>query len=479
MANYFSSHEQNGDKKEGAHEKKQRTPRSKTRPKRFIRVKDGQIKGSATSGKSKRLRRSQTPHQHGPHWPPRSPFREAIVPNADFEGSDTEILDVIPRTTQDVLPGPSQTVTDSTLQKKALSPRVMDHNDAQPVEHHENALEHTPDHEKASQGPRQTSTEAPHSSAILHTVSDHGQTSRVSKPQKTSRACRNSVGHTMHAERRGSTQRLPDALEVYFEQIRGKFGEEQATKENEHRLKVKGLEERIAALQEFGSAQKQRIDELEAAKSELRNRMKSQVDKFGDLQKFLTGIGKDYDKLKDEKKTLERRCSSTLNAKIEEIHNEKAVLEKQFLTTIEAVGKSQRSMKQAMDDCYVRLSISESKKKYLSEELERHKMLLQEERSRHNDQQYKVLGSMQGILTRLDENSGALNEKMDSLQAAVDPCSSGNRRDSPLQHCVNVLEDMRRMPPLKYKDVEKAEAMLRYLHERLVTVNIHTSRLTF
>jgi hypothetical protein len=182
-------------------------------------------------------------------------------------------------------------------------------------------------------------------------------------------------------------------------------------------------------------------------------------------QKFVSGLQKDYEKLQKSAVSFQDECKRVLQHKIAEIESEKEALRHESETALDTLARSQKSLKVTVDDLYVMLTISQSKRKDLAESLNQQVRMYEDEKAKRSDLEMEILASVQGVERQLDDRSTVLVEKLVSLQASVHDATAGNAKDSAVQECLAALRKLQVTPFLTTKDVQKAEGMLRFVQE--------------
>lgn len=209
---------------------------------------------------------------------------------------------------------------------------------------------------------------------------------------------------------------------------------------------------------------KEKYDALHESTKQLREKAKSN-------QRYVSGLQKDHEKLQKSAITFQDECKKTLQQKIVEVELEKQSLQRALEATLDSLAKGQRTLKATTDELYVRFIISESKRKHLVENLSRQVILYEEEKTRRKELETKLLPSFQSVQRQLGDRSTQLIEKLERLQTSVDGVASELGQGPGVQECLDALRKLQDAPFLMMKDVEKAERMLRFMHEGYVRTN--------
>ncbi|KAF2649893.1 hypothetical protein K491DRAFT_160100 [Lophiostoma macrostomum CBS 122681] len=303
--------------------------------------------------------------------------------------------------------------------------------------------------------------------APLHATSDHSGVNRVAKGTKKPRAMRGSqparlkAGSAMASAVDGALQSLRVAL--LADQFRNEHVNTARASE------IESLRQTISALQQANNAHEGHIKSMEATEAGLRAKMSQQAERVKVMGKFLTGLGTDCDIFKANIEAQQAACSSGLEKAIAEATKEKVALEEDFLTTVETLQKSQRTMRQTLDDCFVRLQISEARKKDLEEALKAKSLICKEESDKRAQLEQQIMASIQHLQRHVEENQGNLVVKLGDMQAGVEKMAHDDSRDALIQECMTALKDFHNTPFLTIKDVKKAEEMLQFLRTSLET----------
>jgi chromosome segregation ATPase len=233
---------------------------------------------------------------------------------------------------------------------------------------------------------------------------------------------------------------------------------------------MEALQQANSALNQANDAHKGHIESMKAAETDLRAKMSLQTEKVRNMGKFLKGIGTDCDGFKANMKLQQEKCSSDLKKAIAEVQKDKVALEQDFLATVKTLEKSQRTMKQTLDECFVRLQISEARKKDLEDALKAKSLVCKEESDKRVRLEQQIMGSIQSLQSQVEEGQGSLVEKLGAVQASLDMMAPDESRDTLIQEYMTALKDFRETPLLTIKDVQKAEGMLQFLRTRFVVL---------
>jgi hypothetical protein len=308
----------------------------------------------------------------------------------------------------------------------------------------------------------------PHDSneVVLRDISNRNGAPRVTKTKKK-RAI--SGSQALPLSNAAGVQGLVPALggfEQSLESVRLAFLAEQYRRNYDHATELKHLKEVKTLLQDQINLQNVTIVEWKDKHDKLSDNVAVLREKARTNQKYVAGLQKDYQKLQKSASILQDDCKKTLQQKIAEVESEKDSLRHEFEMTLEALAKSQKNLRETIDDLYVRLVISESKRKDLAENLNKKVAMYEEEKRKRDELEKQLLCSFQNIQRQLDDGSTALTEKLSNLQTSIDGFAAVQEHDSGVQDCLVVLQKLKTTPFLTIKDVQKAEGMLRFVHKR-------------
>jgi hypothetical protein len=231
---------------------------------------------------------------------------------------------------------------------------------------------------------------------------------------------------------------------------------------------IREKETAIASLRETIRYQSDVIELQKAEGNRLQRNSEQLKENSGRLEKFMKGIEKDYSRLDKQVKVHQQSCDKILQDKIAELESEKSALIQEFTTTLDAVDRSRRNLKLGIDDCYSRLVISESKKSDLTVQLCRLDHLYKEEKKRRSDLEQQTIPALRSLQELVEDGHTVLTNKLGTIQGSLDDTTADEDRNAHLKKCIDAVHSMQAIPFLTTKDVEKAEGILRSVHERRV-----------
>ena len=294
----------------------------------------------------------------------------------------------------------------------------------------------------------------------LHGVSSRAGPNRVSKPKKKKR---NTV--TLHPAAAMSAIGDHDGFFQAFDHVLDGLRMVVFKAHSDHTSGMNARKGSIEALQQVIGLQKATIEALKNTDAKTRATMARQADTVEKLKKYVKGLETDHAKIKANIRSYHNECDEFWKEKVGEVSTEKVELEREFSTMIHAVNKSRHSMKTAMVECCHKLELSEHKRTTLVQDLKMQHALLATEKKKSADLEQQIISSLQAIHNRLENSIGAMNEKLGSIQSSVEDTSADDKRVACLNECMEALKGLRAIPFLTAKDTQKAEGMLRFLHE--------------
>ncbi|KAF2796924.1 hypothetical protein K505DRAFT_415434 [Melanomma pulvis-pyrius CBS 109.77] len=302
----------------------------------------------------------------------------------------------------------------------------------------------------------------------LHEVSCRAGPSRVGKPQKKNRnaaAPQRSVRMPMsgNSEYGSGFSMFDHALES----LRMAAHAEQVKRQLVHDTEINLSKGTIAALQDSNDLHKDTIQSLRDADVIMRAKVNRQANSVKQLEKIVKGLENDHALVKATVKNYHDEYDKTWKEKIREVEAERASLESDFHTTINCVNKSREAMKETLIDFSHQLELSENKRKDLINNLKFQGTLLEAEKKRCACLEERVMSSLQVIQHHVENNSSVVIDKLGSIQTSVDDTTADKNRDACLKECMDVLHSLRATPFLAAKDTQKAERMLRFVHESI------------
>ncbi|KAF2117230.1 hypothetical protein BDV96DRAFT_598152 [Lophiotrema nucula] len=299
--------------------------------------------------------------------------------------------------------------------------------------------------------------------SALHGILSQEGSNRISKPLKSSRTGGNPHGRVGRSQ--PFMNRTP--IDNLLESVRFSYTAEQVKTELTQKAITQAHNDALQALKDANVQYKCRIDTLEAAERELRTTLKQKSEAAKNLQKYVQGLSNDHVKFKATVKSHEESCKKALREKIQELESEKSSMVNAFHDTITHLEGSQRKLRAVVNECYNELQIVSARKSDLIKIVNDQHTLLERERQKCANLEEQIVDSLRTVLHRLEDDHEALLEKLESVQTSVERSNADDGHDDPIKECLENLRALRDMPFLTIKDVQKAEGMLRYVHERI------------
>ena len=239
--------------------------------------------------------------------------------------------------------------------------------------------------------------------------------------------------------------------------------------EHENAIKLKHHEETIVMLRDLVSLQNDTIAEWKARHHDLHNAVVRMTGNAKTHKEYAAGLQKDYEKLQELATSFHVQSKKTLQEKIAEVESEKESLRRDFEVTLNVLGKSQANLKATLEDLCVRLRSSELKRIYFAQSLSKQTAMYEEERRKRDDLEKQLLLSVQSTQRQLGDASTALVGKLEALQSSIyEVVATDRNQETGMKECLKALQSIQGTRVLTVKDLQKAEGMLRFVHERYV-----------
>jgi hypothetical protein len=278
--------------------------------------------------------------------------------------------------------------------------------------------------------PGQPSPQRKRVKAMLHETSGRDGLHRVSKPRKKPRTVGSPLPHGFQ------TPSVSENVERSLGDLRMAMLADSFRMQHEHMVATNQYTELSTALNIKIDMQKKTIAEHEQKNEDLKGALSRLEKKAETNQRYVIGLQKDHEKLKKSFTSLENQNKKILQAKLSEIENEKDSLRRDFEVTIETLGKNHKNLKATINDIYMRLVISESKKKGLEEDLSKQEKMCEAERRKRDDLEKQLLSGAQSIQRQLEEGSTALVNKLALLQSSVDAIAAEDAPNEGIKECL-------------------------------------------
>lgn len=182
-------------------------------------------------------------------------------------------------------------------------------------------------------------------------------------------------------------------------------------------------------------------------------------------QKYVAGLQMDHEKLQKMVASYQDECKTRLAEKIEELENEKQVVRQELDTTLQQLSKSHKNMRATLHEFYVRLRLSELERKSLKDNLSRESALLEQEKDKNAELKKSIIPGVRELNFQISKTSTAMCNKVEALQCSFDTQDRSGVKEK-IDACLDTLRQIQNLPHLTLENVQKAEGMLRFIHER-------------
>jgi hypothetical protein len=297
---------------------------------------------------------------------------------------------------------------------------------------------------------------------VLHGISDLNGPYRVGKAQKRRRPLQQAVAS---ASFRNPIFLPQSDFDKAWETVRTAYYADHSRKDTDIATQTKHFEEVKALLQNQIIQNSATIAEWKDKYAALNAVVVDFREKAKTNQKYVSGLQKDHEKIQKSVVTLRDECKKALQEKIAEVELEKQSLLRDLTAILEASEKSKKNSMKTTDELYVELTISQSKRKDLTENLEKQVAMYEEERAKRYDLESRLLPSVQNVQRQLDDRSTQLANSLDTLRKSTEGAASRQGTDASINECVEILRKFEATPFLTSKDVEKSERMLRFVND--------------
>lgn len=302
--------------------------------------------------------------------------------------------------------------------------------------------------------------------SVLHTNSSRGSSIRISKTRSKKRTNGPSTSLALRNPGDGASLSSSPDHEVILNMMAMclRAGDSKARNIVDTNAKAHGAA--IASLQETIVQQNCTIQNLQSQNDNLNGRVQKMSDSTTQWKKYVKGMEGDYARLKSQTEAHCKNSDKLVKDSVHGLEQERSVLKNNFLQTIEVLHTSQRHMREAMNDCFTQLVLSENKHQSVSKQLHKLAADYDAERKKNSDLEQQILPVVQTIQDRLAENHRIIIEKVGEIQVSVNDKSTEQERDICLKECLDTIHSFRSVPVPTVNDLRKAEGMLRFIYER-------------
>jgi uncharacterized coiled-coil DUF342 family protein len=301
--------------------------------------------------------------------------------------------------------------------------------------------------------------------AVLHGISDMSGPYRIDKAQKRRRVPQQVMAlASFHNPETGAQTEFDKALAT----LGAAHHADQSRKDNHITTQAEHFREVKTLLQDQMKQYCVTISEWKDKHAALSTNVVHLREKAKTNQKYVSGLQKDHEKLQRCLVALQDECKKVLEEKVAEVEHEKKSLLLEFNNTLDILGKGQKKLKGTVDDLYVRLRISESKRRDLTENMTKQIAMYEEEKARRNDLESQLFPSIRNVQRQLEDRSTQITGSISTLQNSINKAASGLGQDTSLQECIETLRKFQKTPFLTVKDGQKSEGMLRFMYDEYV-----------
>lgn len=304
----------------------------------------------------------------------------------------------------------------------------------------------------------------------------HGRCSPqgVTKTQRKTRTVQNAYSRASTTPEDSAARSGLTVLDMALKSIRDACLTEEHRMQKQMTSTVKVLEEEKTQLQNV-------ITKHSVTIAKLRVKIERSDDQFAQLsgkistsQKYVAGLQKDHEKFV----VTQKQSEQALRTQVAEVVSEKALLQVEFESAMNSIIKHRKQMMETMNEIYAHYVKSLSRIKDLERQLKEQTSNHGEEKSRRIELENQLLPSLQGLQRQMVEDSAAIVDKVSRFSADLENRMILNGNNCSAEECVQILRKLDSLPLLTTNDVQRAESMLRFVHEQLVFLVNFKSRLT-
>lgn len=236
--------------------------------------------------------------------------------------------------------------------------------------------------------------------------------------------------------------------------------------ENKDREILKANELTVNTLNEKVRYQEGRIDNLTFVRNDLQEKLRQLQETGEKMQEHVGSLGREVEKTRRQARARYNEDKALLKKKLDDANSENMTLQQDMLEALDRATRSQRKTKTCLDDCFVQLVVSESKKSDLAERLAKQCGLYEEERKKRTELEQQILPILGNLQGGIGDGAQRLFAKLEDIQRTMQAINADEERNACLQQCLDEIKSLRDFPVLAPQDVKKAEGMLRFVHER-------------
>ena len=308
---------------------------------------------------------------------------------------------------------------------------------------------------------------------VLPAESPASSPSRIVKPSKMSRFIHGNHTNISSTGRAFPAHSRAAAIEIALNNLRSACLADQYEAEHRMAFVVAELKAEKAELKaektQLQDTVSQQLTTITEQRCQL-DSMKTQYARLSDTakrnQKYVVGLQKDHEKLKKSVISCQEKTKQTLQAKIDEVSQEKEALRVQLESAVDILTRRLRSLLDTTKEAVSCFETARLREKELYKQLEELLNVYKEEKDRRIELETQLLPSVQSIQDQLKESTATLKETFASFHTELKDREKQDARFCSIEECVTIVRKLEAQPILTPNDVRKAEGMLRFLHER-------------
>ena len=318
------------------------------------------------------------------------------------------------------------------------------------------------DHETTSGPPSRLGDEQ----EVLHGACSRPRPIRVTKALRKARTIHETQLRTPAAAEGSQAPPKMTALDAALDTLRNACLVDQYRMEDQMTTKLDDLKAESTQLR---NTQLDHLSTIAGLRAQLNtsNERFSQLNEKARLnQKYISGLQKDHEKLQKSVSSSHEQNRKALRDQIDELLEEKAMLQGELELAIASSTKAQKAMVKTMSEIHMHYVMALSREKGLKDRLDERTSMYEEEKSRRVELEKQLLPSVQSMQLQLNESSTVLVDKFGSLRANLESHAAEDGNNCSIKACLLILQKLESLPLLTSIDVRKAEGMLRFLYER-------------
>lgn len=296
--------------------------------------------------------------------------------------------------------------------------------------------------------------------ASFYKIVDRNYPRRVNEPHQKKQAAYRPQANRVHFPS------ISPGIERSIETLRIALIADHFRVQHEQTTTKKHQDDTQAALRDLVDLQKDAIVEWKGRHQDLRSCIIRLTEKAKTNQRYVSGLQKDYEKLRGSVNSFHDQSKKALKEKIAEIDDEKLSLRHEFDVTLDVLAKSHRNLKATVQDLYARLVVCESKRRDFARDLETRTVMYEKEQQRCAFLENQLSSSVQCLKGELRDVSSTLIDRFNTIKSSTEDLKGDNLWDPRIKECLLILQNLQVTPFLTVLDAQKAEGMLRFIHKR-------------